>query len=289
MRWTCSCKYSSRLCTAIWNGESRSCLHECTQLLQLCTWYRALSQALSCSRQGYDKLIISWIVIISIPSTSAIALMPTLFPKPPSMPSSPSFSWSTATGLQFYWICLYWLTMERSMWFLVIIIRWITDKCRIFDNQHLLDATEIFRKLNVHKKVDNLPRSLTVVLVLTVNRNPSLSWASISWCSFSTSTAWSSLWSGTRRTDPHELLGNARTWDLPREWMCKSMGRCEGEDGSWRAAAQHVWRLWNFALISQCNVFNELMSKMDALPLMILVLFFSLFLNRSLNSSGMLS
>lgn len=26
-------------------------------------------------------------------------------------------------------------------------------KIRIFDNQHLLDATEIFRKLNVHKKV----------------------------------------------------------------------------------------------------------------------------------------
>ena len=26
---------------------------------------------------------------------------------------------------------------------------------RIFDNQHLLDATEIFRKLNVHKKVRN--------------------------------------------------------------------------------------------------------------------------------------
>jgi hypothetical protein len=24
---------------------------------------------------------------------------------------------------------------------------------RIYDNQHLLDATEIFRKLNVHKKV----------------------------------------------------------------------------------------------------------------------------------------
>lgn len=24
--------------------------------------------------------------------------------------------------------------------------------CRIFENQHLLDATEIFRKLNVHKK-----------------------------------------------------------------------------------------------------------------------------------------
>jgi len=25
--------------------------------------------------------------------------------------------------------------------------------CRIVDNTHLLDATEIFRKLNVHKKV----------------------------------------------------------------------------------------------------------------------------------------
>jgi protein cornichon len=24
--------------------------------------------------------------------------------------------------------------------------------CRIFENRHLLDATEIFRKLNVHKK-----------------------------------------------------------------------------------------------------------------------------------------
>lgn len=28
---------------------------------------------------------------------------------------------------------------------------------KIFDNQHLLDATEIFRKLNVHKKVCSRP------------------------------------------------------------------------------------------------------------------------------------
>src|SRR5271170_3225507 len=28
----------------------------------------------------------------------------------------------------------------------------LTRNNRIFDNQHLLDATEIFRKLNVHKK-----------------------------------------------------------------------------------------------------------------------------------------
>lgn len=27
------------------------------------------------------------------------------------------------------------------------------DEYRIYENQHLLDATEIFRKLNVHKKV----------------------------------------------------------------------------------------------------------------------------------------
>lgn len=31
--------------------------------------------------------------------------------------------------------------------------------CRILENQHLLDATEIFRKLNVHKKVRVPPSS----------------------------------------------------------------------------------------------------------------------------------
>ena len=34
---------------------------------------------------------------------------------------------------------------------------------RIFDNQHLLDATEIFRKLNVHKKVCRTPEQRTKV------------------------------------------------------------------------------------------------------------------------------
>lgn len=33
-----------------------------------------------------------------------------------------------------------------------------SDYYRILDNQHLLDATEIFRKLNVHKKVGNVRR-----------------------------------------------------------------------------------------------------------------------------------
>lgn len=35
---------------------------------------------------------------------------------------------------------------------------------RIFDHQHLLDATEIFRKLNVHKKVRRLKWSLYITL-----------------------------------------------------------------------------------------------------------------------------
>lgn len=33
---------------------------------------------------------------------------------------------------------------------------------RILDNTHLLDATEIFRKLNVHKKVSGLPKFIGV-------------------------------------------------------------------------------------------------------------------------------
>ena len=39
----------------------------------------------------------------------------------------------------------------------------ILTKLRIFDNQHLLDATEIFRKLNVHKKVRNCFHRLALV------------------------------------------------------------------------------------------------------------------------------
>jgi len=45
--------------------------------------------------------------------------------------------------------------MPRSMCkfaTLTVAGRW-TDTDRILENQHLLDATEIFRKLNVHKKV----------------------------------------------------------------------------------------------------------------------------------------
>jgi len=34
------------------------------------------------------------------------------------------------------------------------------DHGRIFENQHLLDATEIFRKLNVHKKVRQFPQAV---------------------------------------------------------------------------------------------------------------------------------
>lgn len=69
---------------------------------------------------------------------------------------------------------------------------------RIFENSHLLDATEIFRKLNVHKKVRHLiPAAARVHMcrgctpannVNDDSRNRSSSWASTSSCSSSTST-----------------------------------------------------------------------------------------------------
>jgi hypothetical protein len=40
---------------------------------------------------------------------------------------------------------------------------------RIFDNQHLLDATEIFRKLNVHKKVLSTTHTHTLSLSLSLS------------------------------------------------------------------------------------------------------------------------
>ncbi len=66
----------------------------------------------------------------------------------------------------------------------------LTDR-RIIDNTHLLDATEIFRKLNVHKKVSTsarvLPRSDTGLTDRDRNRSPSS--ASTSSSSSSTCTA----------------------------------------------------------------------------------------------------
>ncbi len=41
-------------------------------------------------------------------------------------------------------------------------MRGLTPGCRIIDNTHLLDATEIFRKLNVHKKVQQDCRAFQV-------------------------------------------------------------------------------------------------------------------------------
>lgn len=58
---------------------------------------------------------------------------------------------------------------------------------KIFENQHLLDATEIFRKLNVHKKV-SLPR-LMHAAELTTDRNHLSNWVFICSCSSSISTA----------------------------------------------------------------------------------------------------
>jgi hypothetical protein len=40
---------------------------------------------------------------------------------------------------------------------------------RIVDNAHLLDATEIFRKLNVHKKVRHTPHELLKIVGAVAN------------------------------------------------------------------------------------------------------------------------
>lgn len=64
-----------------------------------------------------------------------------------------------ATGLPWFSIFLYWLGMLRSESIFrtnglrAVLDLKLTIDCRIFENQHLLDATEIFRRLNVHKKV----------------------------------------------------------------------------------------------------------------------------------------
>jgi hypothetical protein len=66
----------------------------------------------------------------------------------------------------------------------------LADVFRIVDNAHLLDATEIFRKLNVHKKVGEALGSFACLPVANlICRNHSLSSGSILLCFFSTYTA----------------------------------------------------------------------------------------------------
>lgn len=48
--------------------------------------------------------------------------------------------------------------------------------CRIVDNAHLLDATEIFRKLNVHKKVRYAPNKLLMLHLVSVPVEKSWFW-----------------------------------------------------------------------------------------------------------------
>lgn len=80
----------------------------------------------------------------------------------------------------------YWLPLILNLPLLVWNIK------KIVDNTHLLDATEIFRKLNVHKKVQILS---TLVLhlgeleLIHDYRNPSSNWVSTWSCSSSTCTA----------------------------------------------------------------------------------------------------
>ncbi|EGD88559.2 ER-derived vesicles protein ERV14 [Trichophyton rubrum D6] len=87
----------------------------------------------------------------------------------------------------------YWLTIALNLPLLAY------NAKKIFENQHLLDATEIFRKLNVHKKVHIkaqyiIPKSESTIsdhvpFFFTTYRSPLSSSVSTSSCSFSTSTA----------------------------------------------------------------------------------------------------
>jgi len=60
-----------------------------------------------------------------------------------------------------YWVALI-LNLPLTLWnakkyvddhYCTVLDSWLIKRSRIYDNQHLLDATEIFRKLNVHKRV----------------------------------------------------------------------------------------------------------------------------------------
>jgi hypothetical protein len=95
-----------------------------------------------------------------------------------------------------YWIALI-LNLPMLAWnakklvlYNLFPTRRLLTRYRIFENQHLLDATEIFRKLNVHKKVSSCAAFISDLQVANKRfRNPSSSSASTSSCSSSTSTA----------------------------------------------------------------------------------------------------
>lgn len=86
------------------------------------------------------------------------------------------------------------LFIINGYWIAIILnlplLAWNAKK--IFENQHLLDATEIFRKLNVHKKVgitQALQKRSTSIFTDPISRNHSSSLDSTLSCSSSTCTA----------------------------------------------------------------------------------------------------
>lgn len=93
-------------------------------------------------------------VTISTPSNSAIDSIHTLCRRLHYTHFWPRSFLSTGIGLRFSSTFLWSPSMPRSE---ISVRRYcrngVTNSYRIFDNQHLLDATEIFRRLNVHKKV----------------------------------------------------------------------------------------------------------------------------------------
>lgn len=112
------------------------------------------------------------------------------FPVPNQRLLASAYPQPSAVGLEHQEVCM-------IRWLLTTLGRFVrrsyilTDHNRIVDNTHLLDATEIFRKLNVHKKVRVTPCGHIHKYkdANPLRRNLSLSLVSTSSCSSSTFTA----------------------------------------------------------------------------------------------------
>ena len=145
---TCSSRCSSPSCTVIWNGES-SLLARGDAYLELPRPFRDVVNSRSFSRSDYINPIdlCNRLNAYIIPEAAVHAFLTFLF---------------VING--------YWLAILLNLPLLAFNAKKYVAlssshkkrstqqeanlRCyRIYENQHLLDATEIFRKLNVHKKV----------------------------------------------------------------------------------------------------------------------------------------
>lgn len=157
MRSTCSFKSSSPSCTAISNGMSKTCHTACQRsstvtILQPIIFQEAPQLAHPYLHSSYwSCLRLQWLHKPHRPLQQAQHLHHPRsrrtrtpdFPLPNQRLLGGSTAQSTIDGIQCEEVSSRAIGDEAHVLICV----------RIYENQHLLDATEIFRKLNVHKKV----------------------------------------------------------------------------------------------------------------------------------------